>query len=237
MWLMTYDDIWHSVSSTIEIKLILVLFSDKEIRPAFKWLMTCDIWHSPPVTTESFFLHYCSKTKLGPPSSDLWHVTYDTVCPLRSKAFLCIIVRKKKLGLPSRDLWHVWHIQIIQIGAPRNRGVRVTFDFFGWLCMTRRRPHGGWKQTGAHLGPSSYHISSFHKSSYHISSFHFIASRMRRDALLALQKSFTGIDNEEPERIAAYKGQEQQVASYDKSRLQSMLLWLYRRPSLCLAAV
>jgi hypothetical protein len=47
---------------------------------------------------------------------------------------------------------------------------------------------------------------------------------MRRDALLALQKSFTGIDNEEPERIAAYKGQEQQVASCDKSRLQSMLL-------------
>jgi hypothetical protein len=41
--------------------------------------MTCDIWHSPSVTTESFFLHYCSKTKLGPPSSDLWHVQYDTV--------------------------------------------------------------------------------------------------------------------------------------------------------------
>ena len=74
MWLMTYDDIWHSVSSTIEIKLILVIFSEKEIRPAFKWLMTCDIWHSPSVTTESFFLHSCSKTKLGPPSSVLWHV-------------------------------------------------------------------------------------------------------------------------------------------------------------------
>ena len=28
---------------------------------------------------------------------------------------------------------------------------------------------------------------------------------------MALQKSFTGIDNEGPERIAAYKGQEQQV--------------------------
>jgi hypothetical protein len=32
-----------------------------------------------------------------------------------------------------------------------------------------------------------------------------------RDSLLALQKSFTGIDNEIPERIAAYKAHEQQV--------------------------
>ncbi len=34
---------------------------------------------------------------------------------------------------------------------------------------------------------------------------------MHRDSLLALQKSFTGIDNEIPERIAAYKAHEQQV--------------------------
>ena len=31
--------------------------------------------------------------------------------------------------------------------------------------------------------------------------------------MLALQKNFTGIDNEEPERIAAYRQQEQQVQS------------------------
>ncbi len=36
-------------------------------------------------------------------------------------------------------------------------------------------------------------------------------SRVCRDSLVALQKSFTGIDNQEPDRIAAYKALEQNV--------------------------
>jgi hypothetical protein len=37
-------------------------------------------------------------------------------------------------------------------------------------------------------------------------------SRCGRDSLIALQRSFTGIDNQEPDRIAAYKALEQNVS-------------------------
>jgi hypothetical protein len=37
-------------------------------------------------------------------------------------------------------------------------------------------------------------------------------SRLCRDSLVALQRSFTGIDNQEPDRIAAYKALEQNVS-------------------------
>ena len=71
---MTYD-MWHMTQSVCyDRKLFSAFLFKNQVRPAFKWLMTCDIWHSPSVTTESFFLHSCSKTKLGPPSSVLWHV-------------------------------------------------------------------------------------------------------------------------------------------------------------------
>ena len=75
-------------------------------------LVTSDMWHMTQCSlwTQHDFSNVFAKKRLGPPSSDLWHVTYDTVGPATTESFFLIYISKKQVRpafkwLMPCDIW------------------------------------------------------------------------------------------------------------------------------------